>query len=754
MGTFYITYFYSQCSIVCKLRDSHTVICTPLLVLERAMEGKKWKDILIQPPTDDLICPETHDLLIDPYLAKCGHHVSKTAVDELLKMNNPCSRCITNVKAVESEPQPSIEEDDCLKKMVAVTEEDGCCGTANVQNPEPVRNNAPKKETFGPRPDRDLRIRILAFDVRCPLENRGCTWAGQLKQLEKHLGTLECQYVETICPYNCGNVIRRGLLEKHKVMYCTNRPFTCPFCNNITFCYDNKKIRSHLAICAERGVECPENCGEPNIKLHRLKEHLYNCPNELTSCEYAYAGCNVKVLFQSLDAHYKSSIEHHYRLLAKYCDATISRTKKILAEDRQIESLQMFRICANYPEFKMEDYLWHETNSDPWYSDHFYTNIPGYKMRIKVDTSKAAGSRVAVQVMQGEFDSELKFPFHGEVVIELIDQDLENVVKQKSITDKMNAFAFFMFNTNTLHGYGELVDHSFIDEKKYIKCNRLVLRVTEVILKDAQSDHKGVVLDQLQEHIEHSLSRVEECSYCYILETYDQMMLHNSSRVFQDILAPLSIEVHAMIRALEQQRHVLNKVYSSCKSKPAVFQRFPEITISNFQHYYKHRQYFRSKPFYTHFGGYKMHLKVDGYGSGKEKGGQLCVAVVLMKGPFDDKLKFPFQGEITVQLIKDYNRRECTQSKFVFSSTTAIKIADRVTDAQHQKCYENDNGLVNDKFVSLNEVKMFDRLTFKVAKVVVGDECSISSDNTDTRLALQLLYVQEKSEEYMCMSYH
>ena len=704
-------------------------------------------DILVQTPAKDLICPETHDLLTDPYLASCGHHFSKTAIDELLKMKQTCSRC-KKEREVESQKNDLKNTAMESKAQFSVSEDDACCNTAIVQSPEVVGNNA-HEEIFDAIPDVALKTRILALDVMCPLNNKGCTWEGQLNQLEKHLGTLECQHVDITCPYNCGNVIRRGLLEKHKIMYCPKRPSTCPFCS-MTFCYEDKRIINH---CAERVTECPATCGETNIKLHRLKEHLYNCPNEPANCKYAYVGCNRKVLRQSLDAHYESSIEKHYRLLVQYCDANISRARMIQAEDRQIESMQRFRIFTNHPEFKMEDYLWHENNSEPWYSDPFYTNIPGYKMRIKVDKSKADGPPLAVQLMQGEFDSELKFPFCGEIVIELVDQNLENnLKKQQPNIVTSYAFAFFKFDTNTLYGYGELVDHSFTDVKKYIYCNRLVLRVTKVITKDAQRDHKRVALDQLQEHIEHSVRKVEECSYCYLVDKYDQMMLYNSSRTIQNILAPLSVDVQTIIEVVEQQRQVFDKVYSSCKSKPAVYQGLPEIIMSNVQHYYRYRQSFRSKPFYTHFGGYKMHLKVDGYGSGGQKGRHLCVAIVLMKGPFDDRLKFPFQGEITVQLIKE--KRECTQSKFVFSSSTCIpiKIADRVSDAQHQKCYENDNGLVNDKFISLDEVKNCDCLIFKVAKLIVDDGCSISSDDTETRLALQLLYVQEKSKKYMCIT--
>ena len=57
-----------------------------------------------------------------------------------------------------------------------------------------------------------------------------------------------------------------------------------------------------------------------------------------------------------------------------------------------------------------------------------------------------------------------------------------------------------------------------------------------------------------------------------------------------------------------------------------------------------------SPPFYSHLGGYKMCLNVCANGHGKGKGTHASVFVYLMRGEFDDDLKWPFSGEITVQL--------------------------------------------------------------------------------------------------------
>jgi len=53
-----------------------------------------------------------------------------------------------------------------------------------------------------------------------------------------------------------------------------------------------------------------------------------------------------------------------------------------------------------------------------------------------------------------------------------------------------------------------------------------------------------------------------------------------------------------------------------------------------------------SPPFYTHPQGYKMCLSVVANGSGDGKGTHVSVFAYLMRGDFDDHLKWPFQGRV------------------------------------------------------------------------------------------------------------
>ena len=769
------------------------------------MQEIYWTDLLVQKPPKEFICPVSLDLLIDPYLTPCGHHFSKEVIENLAKENKPCPVCrdkiitdgragecnefhtneaqtkihvawekevpelniISKSEAMKNKPleievlkYESLKQEPLktgtLKNEVqendALTDVSLKVGVATCR--EPLHSDEAHiistKETFTPICDEALKRRINALEVRCKLGIKGCTWTGPLSKLQGHLSSTECQYVETECPYSCGKNIRRGLLEEHKANNCSKRPFICPYCNSMKSSYDDINT-NHMPTCAARVIDCPENCGEINIALQSLKKHLDHCPNMVTDCEYAYAGCNVKMMRKISTTHNANSIEYHYRLLETYWNTTVNMIRSIQAEDQQMESLSAFNICNNYLEFKVEDYEQCTKSYDSWYSEPFYTHIRGYKLCIKFDASQPTACRLNVQLIKGEFDSELEFPFYGEIVIQLVDESIEE--KQQSEINITSACSRFNFNEKQQSEINKTSSHTFFkfdDERKFVTNNRLVFQIISVIIRPPTGS-RNALQAQLQDHIKHSPAKVEECNYCYMVQGCSSRVQPNAvCKIIDNILGPLSIQVHEMVNALQKQRKVLDKLYSST-SKPVVYQDLPEFQMKNFQHYYNNHQTFRSKPFYTHFGGYKMHLRVDGYGAGNEEGHHLCVAVVLMKGPFDDRLEFPFRGEITVQLFKRNSQTHCFQSRFIFTSSVPPKVGCKVTDAQHQNCYEVDHGLENKKFIPLEEVKDCDSLIFKIAKVAINIP-SISCDSSDQRLALQKLHMQEKGEgTYTCV---
>ena len=127
-----------------------------------------------------------------------------------------------------------------------------------------------------------------------------------------------------------------------------------------------------------------------------------------------------------------------------------------------------------------------------------------------------------------------------------------------------------------------------------------------------------------------------------------------------------------------------------------------EFTVTNFELHKRDNERWYSPPFYTHPHGYKMCLCVypNGYGSGKDT--HLGVAVHMMRGEFDDHLKWPFRGNITFVLL-DQEGGECYKnilSVVPFRDPFLDKYCTRVAGKEM-----NTNGLGVDKVVSLSDLQ-------------------------------------------------
>ena len=182
--------------------------------------------------------------------------------------------------------------------------------------------------------------------------------------------------------------------------------------------------------------------------------------------------------------------------------------------------------------------------------------------------------------------------------------------------------------------------------------------------------------------------------------------------------------VSAKCEKLENELTGLKITFTKIAPKP-VFIPPPEMIMSNFETLKTDDQRWRTAPFYTHVGGYKMCLKVHANGQGSAKGTHIGVFVFMMKGEFDSHLRWPFKGEVTVQLVNQregggiYERKPVELSDYnkcsdVFQSVTESDRASRG--------WGYDKFIPHDDLYNPKESKEYlknDTLKFKVTKVVV-----------------------------------
>ena len=352
------------------------------LRLQESEEGVCSEELLdydydfVEKPSEDFFCPVTFEVLREPFLTVCcGNHLSQEAADQLQRDQKPCPLC---------------------------------------------------KEPFQAVPDKYFQRKVWDLKVRCPKKGVGCGWVGNFGNLDQHLsnGSVggECRYVVVACPNLCGERVRRRDLEGHTANRCHKRQFKCRHCAyEATY---QEIVKDHWPKCKKYPLECPNSCVKRGIERQHLQNHLHDCPLELIDCEFDYAGCKEKVKRQKMQSHAESSVKAHLQLVAAHAKLQEKRTEKQIGALLTRVQLLESRLQSPPLVFTMTNFKQHKKDKDQWFSPPFYSHIGGYKMCIGVDATSRNVDYVSVylHMMAGEYDNNLKWPFHGEVTVQLLNQ--------------------------------------------------------------------------------------------------------------------------------------------------------------------------------------------------------------------------------------------------------------------------------------------------------------------------------------------
>uniref|UniRef100_A0A8C3NAH2 TNF receptor-associated factor n=1 Tax=Geospiza parvula TaxID=87175 RepID=A0A8C3NAH2_GEOPR len=166
-----------------------------------------YKEKFVNAVEDKYKCEKCHLILCNPKQTECGHRFCETCMNALLRSSSPkCTAC-----------QESIVKDKVFK--------DNCC-----------------------------RRELLALQIYCRNENKGCKEQLSLGQLLKHEDT-DCPCVMVSCPHKCSvKTLMRSELNAH-LSECINAPSTCSFKRyGCTFQGTNQQIKAHEASSAVQHV--------------------------------------------------------------------------------------------------------------------------------------------------------------------------------------------------------------------------------------------------------------------------------------------------------------------------------------------------------------------------------------------------------------------------------------------------------------------------------------------------------------------
>ena len=147
----------------------------------------------------------------------------------------------------------------------------------------------------------------------------------------------------------------------------------------------------------------------------------------------------------------------------------------------------------------------------------------------------------------------------------------------------------------------------------------------------------------------------------------------------------------------------------------------PDIVMTEFEKHKEAGDSWFSPSFYSHIGGYKMCLNVDARGYGDGEATHVSVFVYLMQGEYDDQLKWPFRGNITIQLLNLSSDEEHCKRTIHFHDTADDAYAGRVVGQERAtEGWGTHKFIAHDKLNSENkEYRKNDCLKFRISKIVI-----------------------------------
>ena len=288
---------------------------------------------------------------------------------------------------------------------------------------------------------------LKAQEVWCSHKKIGCGWRGKLGQYEQHLNEdpspenqlTGCQFVELECVHGCGEKFQRSHITFHQNQECRKRPYSCEYCHEYHSNFEDV-TGLHYTQCTYYPIDCPNGCEGITLKRQEVQKHFeQECPLAEVSCPLRYAGCEVRLPRKDLPEHMSDTVIH-LTLLATVTQTLLKENNELKRNNQQLERKQenmeekiialneeMQNLKLGLGGFPIEYSVKYEKEGNVIYLHSFYTHPRGYRMCVQFypngfQVAKSTHVSLFVCIMQGEYDNHVKWPFRGEIIIQIVNQ--------------------------------------------------------------------------------------------------------------------------------------------------------------------------------------------------------------------------------------------------------------------------------------------------------------------------------------------
>ncbi len=285
---------------------------------------------------------------------------------------------------------------------------------------------------------------VKAFMIYCPQKSLGCSWTGELQQIDSHenLGCSEsgCDYVKVGCNYLCGGSFFRKDLTKHKVEDCKNRPVEVQF-NALSV-----KLQQTLSENTSLRTELGKKLDTAMTKMKDLESRCktletYNADLESRNVSLESTVEEMKEKSEATESE-KDTLKDRVSKLETLAQRLFQVERRQKNESLQIDQLKegvektklnleyQFRDLelrfSSVPPFYFTifNFEYYQKVNYHWQSENFYSHINGYNLSVSIypnGIKKGQGSHISafVSILRGKNDKRLKWPFKGIVSIEI-----------------------------------------------------------------------------------------------------------------------------------------------------------------------------------------------------------------------------------------------------------------------------------------------------------------------------------------------
>ena len=424
---------------------------------------------------------------------------------------------------------------------------------------------------------------VKSLKVRCSYYKKGCEWVGELRDLHDHIDPAKGECV-IACPFPClfcnSRFGRVSEMREHSRRHCYKRMFSCENCGYYnTFTIVTEK---HYPICPRSSIDCPnQHCPMEGLRRHQLEQHLNECSHQLVDCPNA--GCSVRLPRGEMKLH------------------TLQQHNLVLEETSQAVAITPATVSPQYlynqtpMEFIFNDYHEKKQVNGVWDSSPFYTHNRGYKFHLIVypngnATGRSTHISVYAQLVRGEYDTELEWPFEGGIRVELLNWRADK------------------------NHHSETINFNRYYDNDGMSTSRVTNRETAIGLGNRQFiSHADLASTTNTEYLHDDYLRLRVSAI-----VYSTPLLHLTP-AWQDSLSSTQSGTQFTISEYSKRKQFNNQYFS------------PPFTISP--------------------DGYTLCLKVYANGKGSGKGSHLSIFACIMKGQNDDHLQWPFTGTIMIELL-------------------------------------------------------------------------------------------------------